>query len=195
MPSSTTTAVHARCLCGSRWGRWRTTLQGRRRQTGQWPGIHRLGSQAASGRIPRWPAWVEPRWHPTPTGIGSSPIGDDPKNGRARCPSQPSPGTCAPPRSPSSSRCPKDGQPLGPGGHAGLGPHPGWPPTLPRPGDPGPAGKPCPSHPQPARAWCRRRVIRCVVADSALDRWASPADRCPGGARGFDGGGRRSHPS
>jgi hypothetical protein len=105
-------------------------------------------------------------------------IGDDPKDGRARCPSHPSPGTGAPPRSPSSSRCPKDGQPLGPGGHAGLGPHPGRPPTLPD-REIRALREPCPSHPQPARAWCRRRVIRCVVADSALDRWASPADRCP----------------
>jgi hypothetical protein len=36
----------------------------------------------------------------------------------------------------------KDGQPLGAGGYAALLPHLGWPPTLPRPGDPGPAGNP-----------------------------------------------------
>jgi hypothetical protein len=36
----------------------------------------------------------------------------------------------------------KDGQPLGAGGQAALPPHLGRPPTLPRPGDPGPAGNP-----------------------------------------------------
>jgi hypothetical protein len=67
--------------------------------------------------------------------------GDDCKNGeervapanRTRVPAH-STGRRAPPGAS------KDGQPLGAGGYAALRPHLGWPPTLPRPRNPGPAG-------------------------------------------------------
>jgi hypothetical protein len=60
VPSSKMRAVHSSCLSGSHCGRWRTKLQVQRRQTDQRPGMHRLGNQAAPGRIPTWPACVEP---------------------------------------------------------------------------------------------------------------------------------------
>jgi hypothetical protein len=76
--------------------------------------------------------------------------GDDSKNGRARCPSQPSPGTCAQPRSPSSSRCPQRRSAAG--RRRACCPTSGpWAATdaTPTPRS-GPCGQPCPSHPRPA---------------------------------------------
>jgi hypothetical protein len=136
-------AVHSSCLSGSHCGRWRTKLQVQRRQTDQRPCMHRLGSQAAPGCIPRWPACVERSMASDPDGHSVVPkSGTTARTGervapanRAQVPAH-RPGRRAP------SGVTKDGQPLGPGGYAALRPHLGWPPTLPRPGDPGPAGNP-----------------------------------------------------
>jgi hypothetical protein len=76
--------------------------------------------------------------------------GGDSKNGRARCPSQPSPGTCAQRRSPSSSRCPQRRSAAGP--RRACCPTSGpWAATdaTPTPRS-GPCWKPCPSHSRPA---------------------------------------------
>jgi hypothetical protein len=68
--------------------------------------------------------------------------GDDSKNGSGRCLSQPSLSTCAQRRSPSSSRCPQRRSAAGRRRACCPLSHLGRPPTLPRPGDPGPAGNP-----------------------------------------------------
>jgi hypothetical protein len=78
------------------------------------------------------------------------PNGDDSKDGSARCPSQPSPATYAPPRSPSSSRCHQRRSAAGPR-RAGCRSSAPWAATdaTPTPRS-GPCWKPCPSYPRPA---------------------------------------------
>jgi hypothetical protein len=143
-------AVHASCLRGRHCGRRRAKLQGQQRQTGQRSCMHRLGNQTAPGCITSWPACVEHSMASDPNRhrVSLNP-GDHSKNGRARCPSQPSPGICAPRRSPSSSRCPQRRSAAGPR-RACCPTSAPWVATdaTPTPRS-GPCGKPCPSHPRP----------------------------------------------
>ena len=131
---------------------------------------HRPGSQAAPGCIARWPACVErsmasdsDRHRVVPT------RGGDSKNGRARCPSQPSPGTCAQRRSPSSSRCHQRRSAAGP--RRACCPTSGpWVATdaTPTPRS-GPCWKPCPSHPRPASRAPRLTAPRSLLS---VARWS-----------------------
>jgi hypothetical protein len=90
--------------------------------------------------------------------------GDESKNGRARCPRQPSPSTCAPRRSPSSSRCPQRRSAVGRRRVCCPTSAP-WAATdaTPTPRS-GPCWKACPSHPRPA---------------SRAPRLTAPAPLCP----------------
>jgi hypothetical protein len=107
-----------------------------------------------------------PRCHLTPTGIGSSPpTGDDSKNGSARCPSQPSPGTCAPRRSPSFFMCHQRRSAAG-RRRAGCPTSAPWAATDATPtGRSGPCWQPCPRHPRPAS-----RAPR-LTAPASVARW------------------------
>jgi hypothetical protein len=146
-------AGHASCLCGRHCGRWLAKLQvkGQQRQTGQRPYTTLAGSQAVPGRIARWPACVERSMASDPDRHRVVPTqGGDSKNGRARCPSQPSPGTCAPRRSLSSSRCPQRRSAAG-RRRACCPTSAPWAATDATPtARSGCCWKPCPSHPRPA---------------------------------------------
>jgi hypothetical protein len=162
--------VHANCLSGSHRGRWRVRLQVRAsngrlvnvmRDTGREPsrtGMHRvtasLGRTLDTVRFRR--------------AYGRPPNRDDSKTGRARCSSQPSPGTCAPAKSPSFSMC---HQRRSAAGHrrAGCPTSAPWAATdaTPTPRS-GPCWRPCPSHPRPTS-----RAPRLTTAASLLSvaRW------------------------
>jgi hypothetical protein len=112
---------------------------------------HRPGSQAAPGCSARWPACVEHSMASDPDRHRVvSTRGGDSKNGRARCPRQPSPGTCAQRRSPSSSRCHQRRSAAG-RRRACCPTSAPWAATDATPTSrSGPCWKPCPSHPRPA---------------------------------------------
>jgi hypothetical protein len=106
-----------------------------------------LGEVAAVAGLP----FVEPSMASDPNRHRVVPKpGDDTKNRSARCPSQPSPNTCAPRRSPSSSRCPQRRSAAG-RRRACCPTSAPWAATdaTPTPRS-GPCWKPCPSHPRPA---------------------------------------------
>ena len=94
--------------------------------------------------------------------------GDDSKNRRARCPSQPSPGTCAPRRSPSFSRCHQRRSAAG-RRRAGCPSSAPWAATdaTPTPRS-GPCWKPCPSYPRPAS---RPPFLTALASLLSVARW------------------------
>jgi hypothetical protein len=180
MPPSRTMTVHANCLSGSHRGRWRVRLQVRAsngrlvnvmRDTGREPsrtGMHRvtasLGRTLDTVRFRR--------------AYGRPPNGDDSKTGRAHCSSQPSPGTCAPAKSPSFSMC---HQRRSAAGHrrAGCPTSAPWAATdaTPTPRS-GPCWRPCPSHPRPtSRAPRLRTAGITVVYGLVAVRDRPPLDR------------------
>jgi hypothetical protein len=93
---------------------------------------------------------VEP-WMPSDRdGRRVPPNGDDSKNGSECCPSQPSPATSAPRRSPNSSRCHQRRSAAG-RRRAGCPSSAPWAATVATPTPrSGPCWKPCPSYPRPA---------------------------------------------
>jgi hypothetical protein len=137
------------------------------------------GPQAAPGCITRWPACVEHSMASDPDRHRVVPKpGDDSTQGRARCPRQPSPGTYAPRRSPSSSRCPQRRSAAGPR-RACCPTSAPWAATDATPtGRSGPCWKPCPSHPRPASPHASR-----LPAPPSLLSMASVAVRGSSSAR------------
>ena len=110
------------------------------------------------------------------------PTGGRQQERRARCPSQPSPGTCAQRRSPSSSRCPQRRSAAGPR-RACCPTSAPWAATdaTPTPRS-GPCWKPCPSHPWPASRASRLTAptsLLSVASVAVRDR--PPLDRGRGG--------------
>jgi hypothetical protein len=184
-------AGHASCLCGRHCGRWLAKLQvkGQQRQTGQRPYTTLAGSQAVPGRIARWPACVERSMASDPDRHRVvPPTGDDSKNGRARCPRQPSPGTCAQRRSPSSSRCPQRRSAAG--RRRACCPTSGpWAATdaTPTPRS-GPCWKPCPSHPRLANRASRLTALAPLLSVASVvvrDRPLLDRDRVGPGTGDF----------
>jgi len=152
MPSSRTMGVHASCLSEPlRQAPCEDPGQGQQRQTGQRPRRTPAGSKPHQGFIAGRPACVERSIPSDPDRRSVVPqTGDDSKNGRSRCLRQPSPGTCAPRKSPSSSMYHQ--RPSAAGRRRACCPTSvPWAATDATPTRrSGPCWKPCPSPPRPA---------------------------------------------
>jgi hypothetical protein len=122
--------------------------------TSDWVNVHegdRPGAKPHQGFIAGRPACVERSIPSDPDRRSVVPqTGDDSKNGRSRCRRQPSPGTCAPGKSPSSSTCHQRRSAAG-RRRACCPTSVPWAATDATPTRrSGPCWKPCPSPPRPA---------------------------------------------